>query len=429
VTRRKCVIYARISVTKEESVSIERQLESCRRYAEARDWEILGEFVDDGVSASLNRPEDRPGWKAALKLSGYQAMIIWKVDRLARKVLDFLNADRALQAKGAGLVAVEDPVDMTTAQGRAFAVILAVFGEMEAEAIRARVNAARKHLVTQGRWLGGGTPYGYRVIDHPDGGTGKWLEKDPDRIEYLTRAVDRFQSGATANAVAKYLTSIGALLHPHAAMKRKTDSVAWSRQSVAGILRNPILAGMIRRNPGRPKSDKDPDPTAVRRDGDGEPIIYPDLAIISVEEFQAIQARLGTATTPQGMKMVDRARTSPTLSKVAVCDDCNVFMCRGTNQKRPVLYCPKCRQTLSRTIFEPWLIGHLLDICGEYPMGSATIRDHWSLISDIERREILTDHLDVLRIRRGVVGRQFDDNRVILEWRAPAKESVRSSAS
>jgi site-specific DNA recombinase len=133
---RRCVLYARLSVTKEESVSIARQLESCRRYAEARGWQVVGEFIDDGVSATVNRPEDRKGWAALLSADGFDAVVIWKVDRLARRVLDFLHADETLQQRGAGLVAVDDPIDMTSPQGRAFAVMLAVFGEMEAEAIR-----------------------------------------------------------------------------------------------------------------------------------------------------------------------------------------------------------------------------------------------------------------------------------------------------
>ena len=61
------MLYARLSVTKEESVSIERQLESTRKYAEGRGWEVVGEFVDDGVSATANRPEDRRGWNALLE--------------------------------------------------------------------------------------------------------------------------------------------------------------------------------------------------------------------------------------------------------------------------------------------------------------------------------------------------------------------------
>ena len=151
VPARRCVLYARLSVTKEESVSISRQLASCRRYAEARGWEVVGEFVDDGVSATANRPEERRGWTALLRSSNFDAVVIWKVDRLARRVLDFLHADETLQARGAGLVAVEDPIDMTSPQGRAFAVMLAVFGEMEAEAIRARVRAARSQLLKDGR--------------------------------------------------------------------------------------------------------------------------------------------------------------------------------------------------------------------------------------------------------------------------------------
>src|SRR5690625_4090322 len=126
---KRCVLYARLSVTKEESVSIARQLQSCRRYAEARDWQVVGEFIDDGVSATANRPENRKGWAALLAGSDFDAVVIWKVDRLARRVLNFLHADEALQKRGAGLVAVEDPIDMTSPQGRAFAVMLAVFGE------------------------------------------------------------------------------------------------------------------------------------------------------------------------------------------------------------------------------------------------------------------------------------------------------------
>jgi len=93
-------------------------------------------------------------------------VIVWKVDRLARRVLDFLHADEALQARGAVIVAVEDPVDMTTPQGRGFATMLAVFGEMEAAAISARVKAARTHLLNDGRVVGGKVPYG-SLLDHP----------------------------------------------------------------------------------------------------------------------------------------------------------------------------------------------------------------------------------------------------------------------
>lgn len=96
-------------------VFIERQLESARKAAEALGWEVVGEHVDDGASASRVKPEDRVGCRAVLAHQGpLNAVIVWKIDRLARRVFDFLYGDEALQARGAGILAGEDPIDMTT---------------------------------------------------------------------------------------------------------------------------------------------------------------------------------------------------------------------------------------------------------------------------------------------------------------------------
>lgn len=113
---RSCVVYVRLSVAKDDQIdSIARETGAAENYAAARGWEVVGVFRDEGVSASSNRPEDRAGWRALLACKErYDTVIVWKVDRLARRVLDFLHADEALQARGAGLVAVEDPIDMTT---------------------------------------------------------------------------------------------------------------------------------------------------------------------------------------------------------------------------------------------------------------------------------------------------------------------------
>ncbi len=414
---RRCVLYARLSVTKEESVSIARQLQSCRRYAEARGWEVMGEFIDDGVSATANRPEDRNGWAALLATADFDAVIIWKVDRLARRVLDFLHADETLQTRGAGLVAVEDPIDMTSPQGRAFAVMLAVFGEMEAEAIRARVRAARVQLLKDGRWAGGGVPYGYQSVSNVDG-PGWVLAKDPDRQPWLAEVVGRALGGATVNSITTWLTAAGAPLPAGSLARRTSGSTAWNRQAVDGILRNPILAGMTPHNPGRPKSAKRADPFAVFHDEDGIPVVNGSLAVITTEEFRRLQQILDSRSTPQARKRSEREPTSPFLSRVVRCDDCDVFMCRGTNQKRPVLYCPACRQTMSRSAFDPYLIQRLLKERGAEPLGGSTVKDHWAAAgsNDDTRRGILLTQLESLRIRRGVVGRYFDDERVLLRW-------------
>lgn len=413
----RCVLYARLSVTKEESVSINRQLASARKYAEGRGWEVVGQFIDDGVSATANRPEDRKGWTALLAADGYDAVVIWRVDRLARRVLDFLHVDEVLRQRGAGLVAVEDPIDMTTPMGRAFATILAVFGEMEAAAISSRVRSARAHLLKEGRFVGGGIAYGYRSAANPDG-PGRVLVKDPERIVWLTKAAMMALNGATVYAITKWLTDEGA---PVPGRRSVEANVEWSNHTVERLLRNPLLAGMTPRNPGRARSAsaKGIDPFAVVRDENDIPVVDESLAVITTDEFTRLQNMLDSRDTPQVRKRCDRETTSPFLSRVARCDACDVYMCRGTNQKRPVIYCPKCKQTLSRTTLDPYLAKRLLRQRGKEPLGGSTVREAWKAAGadEVTRREILLSQLDSLRIRRGVVGGHFDEDRVLLWWR------------
>jgi hypothetical protein len=171
-------------------------------------------------------------------------------------------------------------------------------------------------------------------------------------------------------------------------------------------------------NPGRGRSGRRVDPFAVVRDEDGIPLVNESLAVITLQEFTSVQQMLDARDSPQARKRSEREATSPLLSRVARCDDCDVYMCRGTNQRRPVLYCPACRQTLGRTAFDQYLVERLLDERGSEPLAAATVRACWEAAGsdDLVRRDILLSQLKSLRIRRGVVGRYFDEERVLLQW-------------
>lgn len=315
---------------------------------------------------------------------------------------------------------------MTSPQGRAFAVMLAVFGEMEAEGIRARVRAARAHLLKDGRWPGGGVPYGYRSTANPDG-PGRVLVKDPVRSPWLAEAVEIALEGGTVNAIATWLTNNGAPLPCRQTTPQAVGRPAWNRQTVDGLLRNPVLAGMTPYNPGRAKGAKRVNPFAVVRDEQGDPVVNESLAVISTEEFAALQRLLDSRSCPQARKHSERQSTSPFLSRVARCDECDVYMCRGTNQGRPVLYCPRCRQTISRSTLDPYLVQRLLKERGREPHGQATVLDCWAATGDeLAKRKILLAQLESLRIRRGVVGRLFDEERVLLRWRSSTAAGGRS---
>jgi hypothetical protein len=83
-----------------------------------------------------------------------------------------------------------------------------------------------------------------------------------------------------------------------------------------------------------------------------------------------------------------------------------------------VLYCPKCRQTIGRTALDAYLIDRLLieragELCGDLAVDEAWARAGHD---DMARRAVLVSQLGTLAIRRGIVGRYFDEERVLLTW-------------
>lgn len=362
----RAVIYARLSVaSRDESVSIARQVRACRAYARRRGWEVVDEYVDDGVSATNIRPKDRLAWQALLNRGGYDAVIVWKTDRLARSTLDFLTAHTDLQEREAGLVAVEDPIDMTTPAGRAFATVLAVFAEMEAAAIRARVKAARDYLIREGRVVGGTIPYGWRSVNNPDG-PGKVLAKDPDRIEWVSGMVSRASAGGSIYSIKRWLDKSGAPL-PEASQKTRTTAT-WTYSTVERLLHNPVLAGMTPYDPGRGRRGVT-DPHAVLRDEQGMPIVDASVAILSLEDREALLRVLAERDSPQRRPRASKNASSPLMSRLATCGHCDRLMHRASAHStaggRPTLQCPGCKQTVSRKQLDELVIQMLLHDRGD----------------------------------------------------------------
>ncbi|WP_104524504.1 recombinase family protein [Blastococcus atacamensis] len=311
---KRAVLYARLSISSDESVSIERQLEAGRDYCRAQGWEVVGEHVDDGVSASANAPEHRKGWQALLSRphGSFDVALVWKVDRLSRKVIDFLHADEALQARGAAVASVSDPIDMSTATGRAFATMLAVFAEMEAEAIRARVKAARRALVKAGRVPGGAAPFGYCNAPNSEG-PGKVLAKDDATIGFVVEAAARAMRGESINSIGAYLDEVA----PRTG--RTNSAPSWTVTVTKRMLQNPILAGMTTYNPGNSGKTRGKE---VLRDDTGMPVIRDDLAIMSPEEHRALTTRLE-------VQEPKKAATYSYLAGLVWCGHCNRKMHRN----------------------------------------------------------------------------------------------------
>ena len=114
-------------------------------------------FEDHGISGAVNG-NGRKGLADALAACGAgDVLVVWKLDRLGRSLLDLVELVETLKAKGAGLKVLAGhgaTVDTTTANGRLIFGIFAALAEFERELIRERTRAGMRAARRRGRHVG-----------------------------------------------------------------------------------------------------------------------------------------------------------------------------------------------------------------------------------------------------------------------------------
>ena len=148
--------YVRVS-TDEQAASgagLEAQREAIRLACERDGHELVQIVTDDGFSA---KDLNRPGVGVALeKLAGGEAdgLVVAKLDRLSRSVLDFAGLVARAQKEGWSLICLDLGVDTSTAAGEMMSNVLASFAQFERRLIGERTKAALAQKRAQGVTLG-----------------------------------------------------------------------------------------------------------------------------------------------------------------------------------------------------------------------------------------------------------------------------------
>ena len=152
-------IYLRRSLLDKDSLSIDMQLNYCKqKLQQNEEYEV---FEDNGFSG---KSLDRPAIKRLLdNLNKYNKIIVYKLDRCSRNLLDFSNLLDKLQKNNVEFVSATESLDTTTPTGRAMVNIVATFAQLERETIaeRVRANYYQRLQDGTGRFLGGTLQYGF----------------------------------------------------------------------------------------------------------------------------------------------------------------------------------------------------------------------------------------------------------------------------
>jgi len=188
-------IYARQSIDKVDSVSIESQIDNCKRFFR-NDNDEFEVYQDKGFSGkNTNRPrmnqliEDIKGGK----ISG---VISYRLDRISRNIVDFGNLLTLFEKNNVEFISATENIDTHTPMGKSMVFIIMIFAQMERETISLRVFDNYKFRGNTGNYfMGGNIPFGYTTERKLLGDKKATVIIPNDNSTTLQRIFDMYTSG------------------------------------------------------------------------------------------------------------------------------------------------------------------------------------------------------------------------------------------
>lgn len=190
-----CLLYARVSTDKQaqKDLSIPAQIEAMREYAKRNGWKVAGHFVDEGESArTANRPELKKLIEQCKENKSVDVVIVHKIDRLARNLIDYATIKAILKQKGIRLVSVSEPFDDNPV-GNLLENIIASISEWYSANLGEEIKKSHSEKLRQGEWPHK-QPLGYVGIKEETNDRIKHIP-DPNKATLVRQAFELFATG------------------------------------------------------------------------------------------------------------------------------------------------------------------------------------------------------------------------------------------
>ena len=220
-------IYARQSIDKKDSLSIETQIQDCKNLIEREDKNAnVVVFKDRGYSG---KNTDRPELQKLLdeiERENIEKVVVYKLDRISRNIVDFYNLYDFMQKHKCAFFSVKDNFDTASPMGRLLMGILINFAQMERENIQVRVqDSYYMRAESDGRYLGGRTPYGFKLAKDKNGISTLKADKDMEIVKLIYQKY-AYDSNSSLHKIVRYL--------------HEEKGIVKSARAIKIILSNPI---------------------------------------------------------------------------------------------------------------------------------------------------------------------------------------------
>ena len=271
----RAAIYLRVSTAYQvdrDSLPMQRKdlVGYCEYALNISDYTI---FEDAGYSG---KNTDRPAFQKMMmqiRNGMYSHLLVWKIDRISRNLLDFAQMYEELKMLGVTFISRNEQFDTSTAMGEAMLKMVLIFAELERKTTAERVTATMISRANDGTWNGGRVPFGYDYNKET-----QTFSVNGDESFIVLEMYDLYEKTDSLVHTARELNDRGYVSRQHN---------PFSPVSVWTILRNPWYIGTYRYNyykiPGR-KAIKDESEWVVIQDH--------HTPLVSKERFDRVQKML-----------------------------------------------------------------------------------------------------------------------------------------
>ena len=271
----RAAIYLRVSTSYQadrDSLPMQRKdlVGYCEYALNISDYTV---FEDAGYSG---KNTDRPAFQKMMmqiRNGMYSHLLVWKIDRISRNLLDFAQMYEELKTLGVTFISRNEQFDTSTAMGEAMLKMVLIFAELERKTTAERVTATMISRANDGTWNGGRVPFGYDYNKET-----QTFSINGDENYIVLQMYDLYEKTDSLVRTARELNKLGYVSRQHN---------PFSPVSIWIILRNPWYVGTYRYNyykiPGR---------RAVKEESEWVVIENHHSPLVSKERFDHVQKML-----------------------------------------------------------------------------------------------------------------------------------------
>jgi len=243
----RCAIYTRKSCEEgleQEFNSLDAQRASAENYISSQaheGWVLVNDYYDDGgfSGGNLERPALQRLFQD-IREDKIDCIIVYKIDRLTRSLLDFSKIIQLLDEHNVSFVSVTQSFNTANSMGRLMLNVLLSFAQYERELTSERIKDKLEASCKRGMWMGGNIPLGYDAKDR------KLLinEKEAKIVRILFQ---NFAETASVTETARELNNLGFTTKTWISNNGKLHKgKRFNKSNVRRILNNHLYIGKVK---------------------------------------------------------------------------------------------------------------------------------------------------------------------------------------